>query len=276
MSRRLPLYQVDAFAERPLGGNPAAVMPLAEWLPDAQMQAIAAENNLSETAFFVARADGDFDLRWFTPTIEVDLCGHATLASAHVLLDHLQRWRQVVRFHTKSGVLAVARGAGGRLAMDFPAWPEQAPGTPGSEPPAGLAEALGARPLAIHRARDWLCVMESPAVVRALAPDHGALARLPGNRVIATAAGPDPAAPDIPADITSRYFAAKIGINEDPVTGAAHVQLVPFWAKRLGRAELLCRQASARSGTLWCALKGERVVLAGHAALYLNGEVSLP
>lgn len=265
-------YQIiDAFADRPFTGNPAAVVPLDGFLPDALMQAIAAENNLSETAFVVPEGSGetgtDWALRWFTPAAEVELCGHATLATAFVLagMGAPPPWR----FATASGVLTVTR-EGERFVMDFPLW-RTGPATP----PAWLAGALGATPAEIHHARDWICVFSSPEEVIALQPDHGRLAALPGERVIATAAGGT--APDgSPVDITSRYFAASIGVPEDPVTGAAHTQLVPFWAERLGRRELVCRQASRRGGTLFCRLDGDRVKIAGTAVAYAAGEISLP
>lgn len=260
---RLPYHIIDAFADAVFRGNPAAVVPLEEFLPDALMQAIAAENNLSETAFVVP--DGaDFRLRWFTPTTEVELCGHATLATAFVLADSgvPPPWR----FQTLSGVLGVTQ-EGSRLVLDLPAW--------GAQPavaPDGLAEALGATPREVHLARDWICVMDSPAEVVALRPDHARIAALAGDaRVIVTAAGGDDG-----VDISSRYFAAKVGIDEDPVTGAAHTQLVPFWARRLGKTFLTCRQVSARGGTLYCELVGERVKIGGTAVRYARGDIHLP
>lgn len=260
---RLPLYIVDAFATRAFEGNPAAVVPLETWLPDTRMQAMAAEHNLSETAFVLREVDG-WRLRWFTPKVEVELCGHATLATAFVLATERGE-RAPFAFHTRSGVLTVSR-EGERFVLDFPALRAER-----AEAPSGLAAALGAAPREVHRARDWICVMESPEQVAALTPDHAAIAALPGSeRVIVTAAGGEG------ADITSRYFAIKAGIPEDPVTGTAHVQLVPFWAARLGRNTLVCRQASARGGTLWCELAGERVRMGGTAVLYARGEVLLP
>ena len=263
--RRLPLYIVDAFATRPFEGNPAAVVPLDSWLPDAVLQAMAAEHNLSETAFLV-REGGGFRLRWFTPATEVELCGHATLASAFVLATELGEAAPFA-FHTLSGLLRVEH-EGERLVLDFPARAAERIGTP----PPGLAAALGVTPREVWRARDFLCVLDSPEQVAAVTPDHAALAALPGpERVIVTAAGGGQG-----VDVTSRYFAAKVGIPEDPVTGAAHVQLVPFWAARLGRDRLVCRQASRRGGTLWCELRGDRVRVGGTAVLYARGEVMLP
>lgn len=260
---RLPLYLVDAFATRPFEGNPAAVVPLPAWLPDATLQAMAAEHNLSETAFLVREGEG-WHLRWFTPATEVEMCGHATLASAFVLATELGHAAPFA-FRTLSGVLRVEREAE-RLVLDFPARAAER-----AEPPPGLAAALGAVPREVWRARDWICVMESPEQVAALAPDHAALAALPGpERVIVTAGG------GAGVDVTSRYFAIKVGVPEDPVTGTAHVQLVPFWAARLGRQRLICRQASRRGGTLWCELREGRVRMGGTAVLYAKGEVALP
>lgn len=271
---RLAYSIVDAFTETVFKGNPAAVLRLDAFLPDDVMQAIAAENNLSETAFVVAD-DADWRLRWFTPTVEVPLCGHATLATAFVLRE--QGFSAPWRFHTLSGELTVTED-GERLVMDFPAW-EAEP----ADAPEGLAEALGAMPVEVHRARDWICVFETPEDVIALAPDHARIAALAGERVIATAAN---AATDgcvvatakggDGVDITSRYFAAKVGIAEDPVTGAAHVQLAPFWSRRLGKAKLVCHQASARGGLLWTEHAGDRVRIAGHAVAYARGEIVLP
>jgi predicted PhzF superfamily epimerase YddE/YHI9 len=281
---RLPLYVVDAFADRPFAGNPAAVVPLSEWLPDATLQAMAAEHNLSETAFLVREGAG-WRLRWFTPTTEVALCGHATLASAFVLATERAE-APPFAFATKSGILGVAR-EGDRFVLDFPADPPK----PVAHPPEGLAAALGAAPREVWKARDWICLFDDAPAVEALAPDHARIARLPdtetapdGSCVIATSPGPGrgPArtiatAPGTGgADVVSRYFAAKVGIPEDPVTGAAHTQLVPFWATRLGRTHLVCRQASRRGGVLVCDLAGDRVRMGGTARLYARGEILLP
>jgi PhzF family phenazine biosynthesis protein len=264
---RLPVFVVDAFAARPFEGNPAAVVPLPRWLPDAVLQAMAAEHNLSEMAFLVREEGGDsWRLRWFTPAAEVEMCGHATLASGFVLATELGVPAPYA-FETLSGRLRVEREEGGRFVLDFPARAAER-----ADPPPGLAAALGVVPREVWRARDWICVLDSPERVVALRPDHARLAALPGGeRVIVTAEGGVEG-----HDITSRYFAVKVGVPEDPVTGTAHVQLVPFWAQRLGRTELVCRQASRRGGTLWCALRGDRVRMGGTAVLYAKGEIRLP
>ena len=258
---KLPLWQVDAFASRRFAGNPAAVVPLAQWLPDATMQAIAAENNLAETAFFVPHGD-DYAIRWFTPAVEVPLCGHATLASGWVVLNRLEPQRAGVTFHSQSGPLTVARD-GERLAMDFPAIAVEP-----SAGNAGIEAALGARPKSLHSGFQWLAEYETEAQVRALKPDFTAKALLDIHAVIATAPGDD-------CDFVSRFFAPQAGIDEDPVTGSAHSRLVPYWARRLGKPKLFARQVSARGGELWCELKGERVTMAGHAALYLEGTIEI-
>jgi predicted PhzF superfamily epimerase YddE/YHI9 len=261
---RLPLYQVDAFAEKPFGGNPAAICPLPQWLPDATMQSIAAENNLAETAFFV-REDGGYALRWFTPTVEVDLCGHATLASAHVVFSFLEPQRQSVGFRTlKAGTLTVSR-RGETLVMDFPSRPPSP-----VEPPPGLLAAVGGMPREILRARDYLLVYGSAAEVRALAPDFVALAKIPDCwAACATAPGDDG------VDFVSRFFGPAQGINEDPATGSSHCTLTPYWAKRLGKTELKARQLSRRGGALECALHGDRVNIAGRTVLYLEGQITV-
>lgn len=260
---RLPIYQVDAFTDSLFGGNPAAVCPLKAWLPDATMQAIAAENNLSETAYFVPDGD-DYALRWFTPTVEVDLCGHATLASGYVVLRLLAPQRAAVNFHTrKAGTLTVAR-SGDRLTMDFPARPA-AP----SKPPAGLCEALGGAPREVLRARDHLVVYDSAAEIAALTPDFAALAKVDCWAVIVTAPGDDG------VDFVSRFFAPAQGIAEDPATGSSHCTLAPYWAKRLGKRELEARQLSRRGAALHCTLNGDRVGIAGRAVLYLQGQIEI-
>lgn len=256
---KLPLWQVDAFAARRFAGNPAAVVPLAAWLSDDVLQAIAAENNLAETAYLVAQGD-DYAIRWFTPTAEVPLCGHATLASAWVVMNRLEPGRERVTFHSKSGPLTVAR-EGERLSMDFPAM-----ALDGAAEHPGIVAALGARPRALFRGFLWLAEYDSEAQVRALAPDFAALGKIDAHGVIVTARGTD-------CDFVSRFFAPAIGIPEDPVTGSAHCRLVPYWAQKLGKTTLFARQVSARGGELWCELKGERVVMAGHAALYLEGTI---
>jgi PhzF family phenazine biosynthesis protein len=267
---RLPIFQVDAFAERPFEGNPAAVVPLQAWPQDALMQALAAENNLSETAFFVPEGAG-FRLRWFTPAVEVDLCGHATLASAHVLFAHLGFGGEAIRFLTHSGELTVRREAGGLYAMDFPARRG-----PQIAAPEGLAEALGASPRLCLDTGPMLAVFDAPEEILALSPDFSALRRLCqamggiGLTVTAPYAGPER------WDFVSRHFSPARGIDEDPVTGAAHTVLTPYWSQRLGRSDLVARQASRRGGTLWCTDAGERVILRGLCADYLKGEIVLP
>jgi predicted PhzF superfamily epimerase YddE/YHI9 len=260
---RLPIYQVDAFAEKLFGGNPAAICPLRQWLPDATMQAIAAENNLAETAFFV-REGADYALRWFTPAVEVDLCGHATLASAHVVFALLEPGRSSVNFRTlKAGVLAVAR-QDDMLMMDFPARPATA-----VEPPPGLLAALGGSPREVLKARDHMVVYGSAAEVAALKPDFAALGKLDCWAAMATAPG------EAGADFVSRFFAPRQGIDEDPATGSSHCTLVPYWAARLGKRELKARQLSRRVGTLFCAQNGDRVAIGGRAVLYLQGEIEI-
>ena len=260
---RLPMYQVDAFTDSLFGGNPAAVCPLDAWLPDATMQAIAAENNLAETAFFV-RDGADYALRWFTPTVEVDLCGHATLASGHVVFSFLEPKRDRVSFRTvKAGTLTVAR-SGDMLVMDFPAMPPEP-----REPPAGLLAALGGAPREVLGARDCLVVYDTAAEVAALEPDLAALGKIDCWAVIVTAPG------DNGIDFFSRFFAPAQGVPEDPVTGSAHCTLVPYWAKRLGKMEFEARQLSRRGGTLRCALKDDRVSIGGKAVTYLEGRIEV-
>ena len=265
----LTIYQLDAFTDRVFGGNPAAVIPLQDWLPDATLKAIALENNLSETAFFVPRHDepGAYDLRWFTPAIEVNLCGHATLASGALLLDRLAPELEAVRFHSLSGWLEVRRADEG-FAMDLPARPPEPVADGGA-----IAEALGVRPLEVLRADKNLAVLIDAAAVRAVQPDLAKVGRLEGDGLIVTAPGPDGGET---CDYVSRYFAPHAGIPEDPVTGSAHCVLQPYWAARLGRDRLTARQVSARLGKLTCALKGDRVELQGRVAYYLEGRIALP
>lgn len=266
---RIPIFQLDAFSDRTFEGNPAAVCPLDAWLEDDVLQKIAAENNLSETAFFVRDAGSDateFELRWFTPVSEVDLCGHATLASAWVILNLLSRDRARVAFGTRSGELTVERGEDGQLLMDFPA----RPAVP-RDAPRALVEGLGAAPAAVLASdRDYLVVLEDEDDVRKLKPDFARLRGLDRLGIIASA-------PGVSADFVSRFFAPSVGVPEDPVTGSAHCTLVPYWAERLGRgdAPLDARQISARGGTLVCRHLGDRVTIAGRAALYLTGEIVL-
>ena len=257
----IAIYQVDAFASRRFSGNPAAVCPLPDWLPDQTLQAIAAENNLSETAFLVP-VDDSYDLRWFTPTTEVDLCGHATLASAFVICRHLEPDRQAVRFNSASGPLSVVR-AGDRYTMDFPARPPQAVVL---ERP--LEAAVGQRAKAVLANDKALAVFEDEDLVRAFVPDLPAIAALPYDGLIVTAPGSD-------CDFVSRYFAPAAGISEDPVTGSAHCVLAPYWAGRLGKDRLHARQISKRCGELWLELAGERVLITGQAVAYLEGRIFL-
>jgi PhzF family phenazine biosynthesis protein len=279
----VPIYQVDAFASRRFAGNPAAVMILDRFLDDALLQAIAAENNLAETAFLVADGD-DFRLRWFTPKVEVPLCGHATLASAAVVMERLSPSRRKVVFHSASGPLAVERTATGYV-MDFPArFCEPAPIAP------ALVEALGLRPLEVVSDRfNYLARLESAAQVRALRPDHAAIASLDRSGVIVTApgdagpgdegpgdAGPGDEGPgDAGYDFVSRYFAPAKGIPEDPVTGGAHCALAPYWAGRLDKAAFRAFQASPRGGEVLCRVIGDRVQLEGGCVFYLEGRAEI-
>jgi PhzF family phenazine biosynthesis protein len=260
---KLPLYWVDAFTDQPFHGNPAGVVPLAQWLPDEAMQRIAFENGLAETAFFIRTAPARFHLRWFTPAVEVDLCGHATLATAFTLFHPLQQAGDLITFDSRSGPLTVTR-QGDRLEMGFPSRPAE-PATP----PETLLRALGAAPVTVAKTKNsWFCVYARAADVLALRPDHALLGQVTPGRMIVTAPGDD-------CDFVSRFFAPDAGIPEDPVTGSAHTTLIPYWAQRLGKSTLLARQVSARGGELFCELRGDRVGIAGHAVLYLRGEIEV-
>ena len=261
---RTPIFQIDAFATRLFSGNPAAVMPMKSFPADATMQAIAAENNLAETAFLVREGD-DYRLRWFTPAVEVPLCGHATLASAAVVMERLEPGRVRAVFHTASGPLTVER-KNGSYVMNFPAR--------ASEPisaPTGLAEALGAVPVEVFvNAFNYMAVLESEQILRGLTPDMAALARMERPGLIVTAPSDDSN-----YDFVSRYFAPAKGISEDPATGAAHCMLTPYWAKRLGKTSFRAFQASRRGAEIVCRLAGDRVELEGSCVFYLEGEVEI-
>ena len=255
----LSIFQVDAFSSKVFGGNPAAVCPLLEWLPDATLQSIASENNLAETAYFVRNRDR-FHLRWFTPTVEMDLCGHATLASAFVLFEELGYAGNTVYFDTKSGELTVKR-EGQLLTMDFPSRPPKP-----IEIEPGLAPAMGGKPTEILAARDCFLVYGSEEEVLALQPDMNALLKLDHASFIATAKGKN-------CDFVSRFFAPELGVAEDPVTGSAHCTLIPYWAEKLGKTTLHAWQISPRRGELFCKLNGDRVEIAGRAAMYMKGTI---
>jgi len=258
----IPYYQIQAFTRDPHGGNPAGVCVLRNPLDAASMQAIAREIGLSETAFVVAGPDGDWQLRWFTPVSEVDLCGHATLATAHALWHERGVAADALRFRTQSGILTVTRH-GPALELDFPARPARP-----CAAPAGLAAALGAEPVAVGSARDLVVELADAAAVRGLAPDQARLAALDAFAVCVTAPGDRPG-----VDFVSRFFAPREGIPEDPVTGSAHCTLVPWWSERLGRGDLVALQVSARGGELRCRLAGDRVLLRGEAVTWLAGEL---
>jgi PhzF family phenazine biosynthesis protein len=266
---KLRLYQVDAFADRLFAGNPAAVCPLDEqlprgqqWLPDAVMQQIAAENNLSETAFY-ARDGSGYAIRWFTPACEVNLCGHATLGTAYVVFTYDRFAGDTIEFSSKSGRLRVRRD-GELLVLDFPAdRPRPA------EPVEGLVEAIGAEPRECYKGKtDYLLVYEHEDQVARLAPDFADLAMVPARGIIPTAPGKD-------VDFVSRFFGPQVGVNEDPVTGSAHTLLTPYWTERLGKAELSARQLSKRGGSLRCRLVGDRAEIAGRVVPYLEGEITV-
>ena len=259
---KLPIFQVDAFASRAFEGNPAAVCPLDAWLDDALMQAIAAENNLSETAFFVPDNEG-YAIRWFTPTAEVDLCGHATLASAYVLFECLGYDAARVDFSSRSGPLSVTR-EGEQVVLDFPADPPTS-----AETPIALIEAFDATPTECLVASDTILVFDSAEFVRQTSPDIDRIASVPTRGVVITAEDSD-------YDFVARFFGPRVGVDEDPVTGSAYTELTPYWAARTGRTRFRGRQVSARGGDVHCELAGDRVKIAGGAVLYLEGTITVP
>lgn len=259
---KVPIYQADAFTDSLFGGNPAAVCPLKEWISDELMQKIAKENNLSETAFLVKEGDV-FGLRWFTPAAEVDLCGHATLATAHILFEELEYHKEEINFETRSGRLVV-RKEEDKLLMDFPS-----DNLPQVEAPPILFQALGIRPTShTYKSDDYMVVLESEKEVANLYPDFRMLTEVNARGVIATAPGNE-------VDFVSRVFAPQVGIDEDPVTGSAHTKLTPYWSERLGKSELKARQISERVGELTVRNKGERVEILGKAVTYLRGEIEV-
>lgn len=258
----LKMYQVDAFTGTLFSGNPAAICPLDEWLPDQYMQHIARENNLSETAFFIPSDEG-FKLRWFTPTVEIDLCGHATLATAHVIYHHLGYDQELIRFQTLSGELTVGRNGSGYV-MDFPCDTLQK-----QESPEALVLGLGLQPQETWRGKDdYLVLLKNEKELLSITPDFRSMRRLEARGVIITAPGEH-------CDFVSRFFAPQSGVNEDPVTGSAHTSLTPYWAKKLGKSELSALQLSQRRGTIFCTLKGDRVLLRGQAVTYMQAELDL-
>ncbi len=260
-SKSIPYFEVFAFTRRMHAGNPAGVCLLEEWLPNEQLQTIATENNLAETAFVIARGE-HFELRWMTPTVEVDLCGHATLAAAHVLFHHRDYSESVVRFQTKSGELKVERD-GKRLVLDFPSLPAGQISRVNE-----LGEALGAAPERVLKGRDYIAIFPSQEEVARIKPDMQRIAELDAQGVVVTAPGDD-------CDFVSRYFAPAAGIPEDSVTGSTHCTLIPYWSQRLGKRELFARQISARGGELFCEDRGDRVGIGGEALTYVEGEIRL-
>ncbi|GAB3361754.1 MULTISPECIES: PhzF family phenazine biosynthesis protein [Giesbergeria] len=257
---KIKQYQVDAFATKAFEGNPAAVLPLDHWLDDHLLQAIAEENNLSETAFFVPHHKG-FHLRWFTPVQEVNLCGHATLAAAHVIFNILGYAQSTITFQTRSGELFVKKH-GDLLQMDFPAYPPVA-----CDISEILVQGLGIRPIEVRAADDYVAVFETEEAIRAITPNHALLSQLGLRGIIVTAPGSD-------VDFVSRFFCPKLGIPEDPVTGSAHCALVPYWAHRLGKNKLRAKQISKRGGLLICEALSHRVLLSGNAITFMEAEIS--
>ena len=257
---KLPVYIVDAFTNKLFGGNPAAVCPLEDWLSDQVMQSIATENNLAETVFFI-KNDGRYDIRWFTPSTEVKLCGHATLASAHILFTELGHTGDVIEFNSLSGLLKVKRTAEGKIQLDFPAnMPEET-----DDIPDELFKSLGIKNAQVYKSFDYMVVLPSQADVEILKPDLKTLAEVKARGVIATAKGNE-------VDFVSRCFYPQSGIDEDPVTGSAHTIMIPYWAAQLGKTKLKSIQLSKRRGYLDCELAGDRVLMSGEAVTYMKGE----
>ena len=260
-----PIYQIDAFTDQPFKGNPASVCPLQEWLPNDVLQNIALENNQAETAFFIPISENRFHLRWFTPEIEMDLCGHATLASAYVLFEELRYEQEKIEFETKSGILTVRKVAD-LIELDFPSRPPIR-----AELPAVIRQGLSVQPLEVWKARDYVLVYESEADIRKVVPNVAVLNQInldPGG-IVVTAKGNE-------VDFVSRFFTPQASIFEDPVTGSAHCTLVPFWANRLQKTDLHALQLSKRSGELFCSLKENRVLIRGKAVKYLEGKIEVP
>ncbi len=265
----MKIYQLDAFTDRLFAGNPAAVCVLTDWLSNELMQQIAAENNLAETAFYVPVSPGHYHIRWFTPTVEVDLCGHATLATAYVIffLEDQPQADHIV-FDSRSGELVVRRLNNGMLQLDFPVDSV----TPAPVTPPALLTALGEKPTAVFRGKtDYLVVYETQEQIDGLQPDFRELADVPARGVIVTA----PGQPDDDVDFVSRFFGPQSGIDEDPVTGSAHTTLVPYWAARLDKTNFVAQQRSRRGGHLYCQLAGSRVLIAGYVRLYLTGTLAV-
>ena len=273
----LALYQIDAFTDRVFGGNPAAVIPLDKWIDDELMQKLALENNLSETVFFVPSKkvsasdstedtfdnDADFDIRWFTPAVAINLCGHATLASAYVIFNYLHFDKPEVKFSSQSGILKVTRNKS-LIEMDFPSWPPEAFNRDHSE----FKKALGVSYIAgIYKNRDLLIELKDEEAVKNCTPDFS-LVKRSGYKIIVTAPGKQ-------VDFVSRFFAPTAGIDEDPVTGSAHSQLIPFWSKKLDKNKMSALQLSQRCGTIYCEQKGDRVIMAGHCVFYMKGRIKL-
>ncbi len=260
---KIPYYEVHAFTDRLFAGNPAGVCILEEWLPDNLLQQIAEENNLAETAFVIDRGDS-FDIRWLSPSAEIDLCGHATLASAHVLFNHLGRPGNSLKFRSRSGELVVDR-SGERLVLDFPSQPASA-----CEAPSWLADSLGAQPSEVFKGRDYMALFVRPEEVALIKPDFANLSKIDAQGVCVTAPGNEE------VDFVSRYFAPSVGIPEDSVTGSIHCALIPYWSKRLGKTKLHARQLSARGGDLFCEDRGDRVGIGGTAVTYVEGTLVVP
>jgi PhzF family phenazine biosynthesis protein len=261
MTMTFPIYQVDAFTSKLFGGNPAAICPLEQWLPDDVMQKLAVENNLSETAFFVKEEEG-FHLRWFTPEYEIDLCGHATLATAYVIFNQLDYGSGIIKFKSKSGVLEVTK-KGDLIELNFPSRMPQ-----DCEVPEALLKGINFPPVKVLKSRDYFLVYEDESIVQQIIPDFNYLNQLDVVGVIVTAASKE-------VDFVSRFFVPNSVIGEDPVTGSAHCNLIPYWSKELHKNRLTAKQISAREGELFCEDKGDRVTMAGNAVLYLKGEFYL-
>jgi PhzF family phenazine biosynthesis protein len=262
---KLTLYQVDAFTDKLFAGNPAAVIPLKKWIPDELMQKLAMENNLAETAFIIPSKNkkANFDIRWFTPALEINLCGHATLASAYVVFEILKSKKKKVLFDSKSGLLTVTKKKE-LLEMDFPSWPPERI----TEYPDALLASLGNPEIAgVYKNREYMVELINEEAVKRCNPDFSVMRKV-DRMIIITAPGKE-------VDFVSRFFAPNSGIDEDPVTGSAHSQLIPFWSNKLGKKKMIAKQLSQRGGTVYCEQKGERVIMGGQAVFYMKGEIEI-